>query len=197
MQIVLATHNAHKVEELRRILAPQLPGVEVLAYDGPEPVEDGISFTENALIKARAAASHTGLPAIADDSGICVDILGGAPGIFSARWSGPAKDAGENLRLLLWQLSDVPEEHRDAHFTCVAALALPDGTERAVTGEWPGQLLFEPAGANGFGYDPIFLPEGYAISAAELSAHVKNQVSHRAIAFEGLVPVLREVLGQP
>lgn len=195
MQIVLATHNAHKVEELRRILAPQLPGVEVLAYDGPEPVEDGVSFAENALIKARAAAAHTGLPSIADDSGICVDILGGAPGIFSARWSGPAKDAGENLRLLLWQLSDVSEQHRDAHFTCVAALALPDGTERTVTGEWPGQLLFEPAGDNGFGYDPIFLPEGYAISAAELSAHVKNQVSHRAIAFDQLVPVLREVLG--
>jgi XTP/dITP diphosphohydrolase len=195
VQIVLATHNTHKVEELRRILAPQLPGVDVIAYDGPEPVEDGVSFTENALIKARAAAAHTGLPAIADDSGICVDILGGAPGIFSARWSGPAKDDGENLRLLLWQLSDVAEEHRDAHFTCVAALALPDGTERTVAGEWPGQLLFEPAGENGFGYDPIFLPEGYAISAAELSAHVKNQVSHRAIAFEGLVPVLREVLG--
>lgn len=195
MQVVLATHNAHKVEELRRILAIQLPDIEVLAYDGPEPVEDGISFTENALIKARAAAVHTGLPAIADDSGICVDILGGAPGIFSARWSGPARDAGENLRLLLWQLSDVSEEYRDAHFTCVAALALPDGTERAVTGLWPGQLLSEPAGDNGFGYDPIFLPEGYAISAAELSVHVKNQVSHRAIAFEGLVPVLREVLG--
>ena len=195
MQVVLATHNAHKVEELRRILAIQLPDIEVVAYDGPEPVEDGISFTENALIKARAAAVHTGLPAIADDSGICVDILGGAPGIFSARWSGPARDAGENLRLLLWQLSDVSEEYRDAHFTCVAALALPDGTERAVTGLWPGQLLSEPAGDNGFGYDPIFLPEGYAISAAELSVHVKNQVSHRAIAFEGLVPVLREVLG--
>ena len=97
MQIVLATHNTHKVDELRRILAPQLPGVEVLAYDGPEPVENGVSFTENALIKARAAAAHTGLPAIADDSGICVDVLGGAPGIFSARWSGPAKDAGERM----------------------------------------------------------------------------------------------------
>jgi len=195
VQIVLATHNPRKVEELRRILAPQLPGVEVLAYDGPEPVEDGATFTENALIKARAAAAHTGLPAIADDSGICVDVLGGSPGIFSARWAGPAKDAGENLRLLLWQLSEVGDEHRDAHFTCVAAVALPDGTERAVAGEWPGQILHEPAGTNGFGYDPIFLPDGYAISAAELSSHVKDQVSHRAMAFELLVPELRALLG--
>ncbi|MDY7528495.1 MULTISPECIES: RdgB/HAM1 family non-canonical purine NTP pyrophosphatase [Cryobacterium] len=195
MRLVLATHNAHKVDELRRILAPQLPGVDVLAYDGPEPVEDGTTFAENALIKARAAAAHTGLPAIADDSGICVDILGGAPGIFSARWSGPARDSGENLRLLLWQLGDVPEEHRTAHFTCVAALALPDGTERVVTGEWPGRILTEAAGAGGFGYDPIFLPDGYAISAAELTASVKNRDSHRARAFDGLVPVLRELLG--
>ena len=195
MQIVLATHNAHKVEELRRILEPQLPGIEVLAYDGPEPVEDGATFTANALIKARAAAQHTGLPAIADDSGICVDVLGGAPGIFSARWAGPDRDSDQNLQLLLWQLSDMADEHRGANFTCAAALALPDGTEHAVVAEWPGQLLHEPNGANGFGYDPIFLPDGYAISAAELSAHVKNQVSHRAMAFEALIPVVREVLG--
>jgi len=126
MQIVLATHNQHKVDELRRILEPKLPGVEVLAYDGPEPVESGTTFAENALIKARAAAAHTGLPAIADDSGICVDVLGGSPGIFSARWAGPGKDANDNLHLLLSQLADIPDEHRAAHFTCVAALALPD-----------------------------------------------------------------------
>lgn len=195
-QIVLATHNPHKVEELRRILEPQLPGVEVLAYDGPEPVEDGASFSANALIKARAAAAHTGLPAIADDSGICVDVLGGSPGIFSARWAGPARDSEDNVRLLLWQLGDLSAEHRDAHFTCVAALALPDGTERFVTGEWAGQILTEPAGVHGFGYDPIFLPDGYAISAAELTANVKNQISHRAQAFEALVPFVRELLGQ-
>jgi len=195
MQIVLATHNAHKVDELRRILEPQLPGIEVLAYDGPEPIEDGATFTDNALIKARAAAAHTGLPAIADDSGICVDVLGGSPGIFSARWAGPARDPEANLRLLLSQISDIADDDRGAHFTCVAALALPDGTERAVSAEWPGQLLHEPNGTNGFGYDPIFLPDGYAISAAELSAHVKNQVSHRAMAFEALIPVVREVLG--
>lgn len=195
VQVVFATHNQHKVEELRRILAPKLPGVEVLAYDGPEPVETGATFAENALIKARAAAAHTGLPAIADDSGICVDVLGGSPGIFSARWAGPGKDAGENLRLLLWQLRDIPDEHRDAHFTCVAALALPDGTEWHMTGEWPGQILHEPSGEGGFGYDPIFLPDGYAISAAELTANVKNEQSHRARAFDQLVPVLQVLLG--
>jgi XTP/dITP diphosphohydrolase len=193
-QVVLATHNAHKVEELRRILEPQLPGIEVLAYDGPEPVEDGVTFEENALIKARAAARHTGLPAIADDSGIAVDILGGSPGIFSARWAGPARDAGENLRLLLWQLSDVRDEYRGANFTCVAALAYPSGREHAVTGVWPGRILREAAGAGGFGYDPIFQPEGSHVSAAEMSSEAKNQQSHRARAFHQLVPVLRELL---
>ena len=194
MRVVLATHNAHKVEELRRILAPMLPDVEVLAYNGPEPVEDGATFVENALIKARAAAVHTGLPAIADDSGICVDVLGGSPGIFSARWAGPARDSEENLRLLLWQISDLADEHRSAHFTCVAAVALPDGTERVVTGEWPGRILRAPAGAGGFGYDPIFQPDGHDVSAAELTSETKNAESHRAIAFAALGPVLREIL---
>lgn len=190
MQVVLATHNAHKVGELREILAPQLPGIEVLGYDGPEPVENGVTFTENALIKARAAAAHTGLPAIADDSGIRVDVLGGSPGIFSARWAGPARDDGENLRLLLWQLSDLADEHRAGNFTCVAALALPDGREDAVTGVWQGRVLREPSGAGGFGYDPIFQPSGYEGSAADLSREEKNRVSHRARAFAQLVPLL-------
>ncbi|TFC81183.1 RdgB/HAM1 family non-canonical purine NTP pyrophosphatase [Cryobacterium cheniae] len=194
MQVVLATHNQHKVEELRRILAPAIPGLEVLAYDGPEPVEDGVTFAENALIKARAAAAHTGLPAISDDSGICVDVLGGSPGIFSARWAGPARDSDQNLQLLLWQLGDVAAEHRGGHFTCVAALAMPDGTEWHVTGEWPGQILTERSGAGGFGYDPIFLPDGYAISAAELTPNVKNEHSHRARAFGKLIPVLETLL---
>ncbi|TFD29033.1 RdgB/HAM1 family non-canonical purine NTP pyrophosphatase [Cryobacterium cryoconiti] len=194
MQVVLATHNQHKVQELRRILAPRLPDLEVLAYDGPEPVEDGVTFAENALIKARAAAAHTGLPAIADDSGICVDVLGGSPGIFSARWAGPARDSDQNLQLLLWQLGDVSAEHRGGHFTCVAALAMPDGTEWHVTGEWPGQILTEPSGDGGFGYDPIFLPDGYAISAAELTPNVKNEHSHRARAFGKLIPVLETLL---
>lgn len=193
-RVVLATHNAHKVDELRRILEPALPRVEVLGYDGPEPVEDGTTFEENALIKARAAAVHTGLPAIADDSGICVDILGGSPGIFSARWAGPARDSGENLRLLLWQLSDVADEHRSAHFTAVAAIALPDGREHTVEGTWPGRILREQSGGGGFGYDPIFQPDGAGVSAAQLTSDEKNAQSHRARAFTGLIPVLRELL---
>lgn len=195
MQVVLATHNAGKVEELRRILDSTLPHLEVLPYDGPEPVENGATFAENSLLKARAAAAFTGLPAIADDSGICVDVLGGCPGIFSARWAGPARNAGDNLRLLLWQISDLAAEHRAAHFTCVAAIALPDGTERYVTGEWPGQILPEPAGSGGFGYDPIFLPDGHSVSAAELPDGEKDRISHRARAFGQLIPVLDELLG--
>ena len=194
-QVVLATHNQHKVLELRQILEPRLPGIDVIAYHGPEPVEDGVSFAENALIKARAAALHTGLPAIADDSGICVDILGGSPGIFSARWAGPAKDPGDNLRLLLWQLSDVRAEDRQAHFTCVAALAFPDGREQYVTGIWPGRILPEAAGGGGFGYDPIFQPDGFETSAAALTDDEKNRLSHRALAFDQLIPVLAETLG--
>ena len=201
-RVVVATHNAHKVQELQRILTGLVPGIELLAYDGPEPVEDGISFEENALIKARAAARHTGLPAIADDSGIAVDILGGSPGIFSARWGGPARDAGENLRLLLWQLSDVPEGHRGAAFCCAAALAVPaaptagGGAVRDVAAEsvhlarWPGTILLEAAGSGGFGYDPIFRPEGHAVSAAELSPAQKDAESHRTRAFRLLAPDL-------
>ncbi|OUD80948.1 dITP/XTP pyrophosphatase [Clavibacter michiganensis subsp. michiganensis] len=147
--LVLATHNAHKVEELRRILGTRLDGIDLVAYDGPEPVEDGTTFEENALIKARAAALHTGHAALADDSGISVDILGGSPGIFSARWAGPARDSRENLELLLWQLADVPDEHRGARFTCAAALVVPtaDGlVERTALGAWEGSVLREVAG---------------------------------------------------
>ena len=125
-QIVLATHNPHKVEELQARSSPRrCPTSRCVAYDGPEPVEDGATFAENALIKARAAAAHTGLPALADDSGICVDVLGGRPGIFSARWAGPAKQPLDNLELLLWQISDMADEHRAGHFTCVAQWPCP------------------------------------------------------------------------
>lgn len=112
MQVVLASHNAHKLEELRRILAPLVPGIELLGYDGPEPVESGVTFEQNALLKARAAAAHTGLPAVADDSGIAVEVLGGCPGIFSARWAGPARSDAANVELLLWQLGDLADEHQ-------------------------------------------------------------------------------------
>lgn len=193
MQLVLASHNAHKLEELRRILAPLVPGIELIGYDGPEPVENGVSFEQNALLKARAAAAHTGLPAIADDSGIAVDVLGGCPGIFSARWGGPTRSDAGNVDLLLWQLSDLADEHRAAAFVCAAALALPaadgrPGDDAVVRGEWRGSVLRAPAGAGGFGYDPVFLPEGGARSAAELDPAEKDAVSHRRRAFTALAP---------
>lgn len=187
-QIVLASHNAHKLEELRRILGPLIPGHELIGYDGPEPVENGLSFEENALIKARAAAAHTGLPAIADDSGIAVDVLNGCPGIFSARWGGPARSDRANVELLLWQLSDIADEHRSARFVCAAALALPGGDEVALRGEWPGSILRETRGAGGFGYDPVFLPEGETRAAAELDPAEKDALSHRTRGFTALAP---------
>ena len=192
--VVLASHNAHKLEELRRILGPLIPGVELIGYDGPEPVESGVTFEENAFIKARAAAAHTGLPAIADDSGIAVDVLGGSPGIFSARWGGPARDDRANLELLLWQLTDVADEHRDGGFVCAAALALPGDSrvgDICELGVWPGRVLREPAGEHGFGYDPIFQPEGETRSAAELTGAEKDALSHRTRAFTALAPAIR------
>lgn len=193
-QIVLATHNLHKVAEFQAIVATVRPDLQVLAYDGPEPVEDGVSFAENALIKARAAAAHTGLPALADDSGICVDVLGGSPGIFSAYWAGHAKDASANLALLLDQLSDIADPHRTAQFRSTIALVIPgpDGAvdERVVEGVWPGRLAHEAAGGGGFGYDPIFIPDGQDAAAestvAEWTAEAKNEASHRARAFVAL-----------
>lgn len=187
---VLATHNQHKVQEFNDILEEFIPGIEVIGYDGPEPVEDGTSFAENALIKARAAAAHTGHTALADDSGLCVDILGGAPGIFSARWAGNAKDNAANVQLLLEQLSDVPDKHRRAHFTCVIAVVTPDGQEFVVEGNWPGHIAREVRGKNGFGYDPIFIPEGRNVSAAELAPSLKNSLSHRYRALSALANTL-------
>ena len=188
---VLATHNAHKVEELRRILGERLGFHELVGYDGPEPVEDGESFAANALIKARAAAEFTGLPAIADDSGIRVEALGGAPGIHSARYAG-TRDDRDNYRLLLENLEGVAD--RRAQFVCAAAFV--DGeVEHVELGVWPGWVLDAPLGENGFGYDPVFQPEGLEVSAAQLSADEKNAVSHRARAFGALVRVLRERFG--
>jgi len=190
-QIVLATHNAHKVAELQAIVARVRPDIEVVGYDGPEPVEDGTTFHANALIKARAAAVHTDLVALADDSGVCVDVLGGSPGIFSAYWAGHAKDDAANLTLLLDQISDLErDEDRGAHYTSVIALVTPDGDERTVEGTWSGRIAREPRGEGGFGYDPIFVPDGDGRTAAELSAEEKNAVSHRARALEALVPLL-------
>jgi XTP/dITP diphosphohydrolase len=188
MQLVLATHNAHKVQEVGAILGATLPDLQVLGYDGPEPVEDGTSYLANALIKARAAFAHTGLPSIADDSGIAVEILGGSPGIFSARWAG-GRDNIANRQLLLAQLSDVAEENRAAAFVCTIALVTAD-SELSFTGIWPGRVATEEHGEHGFGYDPIFIPEGFEVTAAELEPEVKNALSHRSLALEQLAHYL-------
>lgn len=193
VRVVLATHNPHKAREFQQLLGAAVPGLEIVTYDGPEPVEDGTSFEENALIKARAAAEHTGLPALADDSGICVDVMGGAPGIFSARWAGAHGDAQANLRLLLDQLADIPDADRGAHFTATLALVAPGGEPTVVQGVWPGRIAREPRGENGHGYDPIFVPDGGEVTAAELTAEQKNADSHRARALSAIVPALREL----
>ena len=184
---VLATHNQHKIEEFNAILGELVPGITVIGYDGPEPIEDGVSFAENALIKARAAAAHTGLPSLSDDSGVCVDVLGGKPGIFSARWAGNQKDNAANVQLLLDQMSDVRDGNRSAHFTCHIAVVIPDtGEEFVVEGNWPGTIAREVHGVNGFGYDPVFVPEGFEVTAAVLDPSEKNRLSHRSRALRAL-----------
>ena len=192
MKLVLATHNSHKVVELRRILGPALDGIDLVGYDGPEPVEDGATFEANALIKARAAAAHTGLPAMGDDSGIGVPALGGEPGIHSARYAG-TRDDRDNYLLLLERMRGVTD--RRAEFCCAAAFVDPrDGFEHAELGVWRGTLLESPRGANGFGYDPVFRPDGFDVASAELTADEKNAISHRSRAFAALLPVVRERL---
>jgi len=189
LKLVLATHNAHKVKEVAAILEPLVSGLELLGYDGPEPIEDGSSFLENSLIKARAAFAHTGVTSIADDSGLAVEIMGGCPGIFSARWSGD-KDDEKNRNLVLAQLRDVPAENRAASFVCTISLVGESG-EVSFTGVLPGQIAAVASGSNGFGYDPIFIPEGFEVSSAELEPEVKNSISHRSMALSQLASYLR------
>lgn len=185
-RVVVATHNAHKVAELQRILAEDLPGVVLEAYEGPEAVEDGVTFAENALIKAREAFEETGVPAIADDSGIAVDALQGAPGIFSARYAG-TRDDRDNLELLLTNMQGVAD--RGAAFVCAAAYV--DGERELVEmGVWRGSVLEAAAGQGGFGYDPIFQPDDAPVSAAELTPEQKDALSHRRRAFRALAAVL-------
>ncbi|MFE7593458.1 RdgB/HAM1 family non-canonical purine NTP pyrophosphatase [Kitasatospora sp. NPDC057512] len=197
-RLILATRNQHKVTELRAILADAGLDVELVGADAypeiPDVPETGVTFAENALLKAHALARATGLPAVADDSGLCVDVLNGAPGIFSARWSGKHGDDRGNLDLLLAQLSDIAEPHRGAHFFCAAALALPDGTERVVEGRLLGTLRTAPSGDGGFGYDPILQPLGETRTCAELTADEKNAISHRGKAFRALAPVVRDLI---
>ncbi|MEU7001364.1 XTP/dITP diphosphatase [Nonomuraea sp. NPDC046570] len=195
MRIVLATRNPGKIFELRRIMAGfEVVGLEEFPHIG-EVAETGLTFAENALLKAHAVAAQSGLPAVADDSGLCVDALNGMPGVFSARWAGRHGDDKANLDLLLAQVSDVPADRRAAHFTCAAALALPAGQEQVVEGLLPGHILSQPRGSNGFGYDPIFVPEGEGRTAAELSPDEKDAISHRGRAFRALAPIVRDLLG--
>jgi len=193
-RLVLATANPGKIAELDRILAATHVGIQLAGLGefpgAPEVAETEATFAGNALRKARAVASFTGLPAVADDSGLCSDALNGMPGVLSARWSGSHGDDAANLRLLLAQLSDVPDERRGAHFTCVAALALPSSQERVSEGTLRGRLIREPRGANGFGYDPIFVPDGLGRTTAELSSAEKDAISHRGRALRGLAPAI-------
>jgi XTP/dITP diphosphohydrolase len=201
-RVVLASRNDAKLAELRRILAASGLTVELVGLPaGPEVPETGRTFADNALLKARDAAAVTGLPAVADDSGLTVDELNGMPGVRSARWAGgPAgagraeKDAANNA-LLLAQLDDVPGQRRGAAFVCAAAFVSPGGTEHVVQGELRGRLLTAPRGANGFGYDPIFLPDGETRTSAELTAAEKDAISHRGQAFRALAAVLPGLLG--
>ena len=195
--IILASRNAHKLTEVREILQPLVPeldGIDGAPDDIPEPVEDGRTFAENAAMKAQQIALRLGVPAIADDSGLCVDIMGGAPGIFSARWAGRHGDDLANLHLLLNQLDDVKGEDRTARFVCAAALALPDGTVVVDEGELAGTLRYEPVGEGGFGYDPIFQPDGHDVTTAQLAPEEKNAISHRRKAFEALAPHIQRAL---
>lgn len=196
MKILLATRNPKKLEELRRILAP-LVEVDVLGLDDVpsyhEVPETGATFAENALLKAREGVANSGLLTVADDSGLCVDALNGMPGVLSARWAGRHGNDEANLRLVLDQVSDTPEQRLGAQFVCAAAVVTPDGREHVVEGEMPGRLARMPRGSNGFGYDPIFVPSGFEQTSAELPAAVKDSISHRGKALRALLPVLAEL----
>ena len=196
--VVVATHNAKKAAELHRVLAAAGIDAEVKGLDElpsyPEPAETERTFEGNALIKARAAVAATGQIAVADDSGIAVDLLNGMPGVRSARWSGPEATDKRNLDLLIAQLTDTEEADRTARFVCAMALVTPDGHEHLVRGVMPGHLVLAPRGSNGFGYDPIFIADGNTVTNAELTPDQKDAISHRGQAVRAIVPLLREVL---
>jgi XTP/dITP diphosphohydrolase len=195
-QVVLATRNTHKLHELRRILDAADVGVQLISiadFDLHDVVESGRTFAENALLKAGATAAATGLAAVADDSGLSVDAMNGMPGVLSARWSGRHGDDTANLALLLAQLDPVPDGRRGAAFVCAAALVTPDGREVVEEGRVTGHLVREPRGQGGFGYDPIFVPDGDTRTTAEMSPADKDAISHRGRAFRALAPHLRSL----
>ncbi len=199
--LLLATRNPGKLVELRRLLdAERIDGVRVRGLADvppfPEEPETGATFAENALAKARDATRATGLASVADDSGLAVDALGGMPGVLSARWAGRHGDDRANLELVLGQLADVPDARRGAAFVCAAALVVPGGREVVVHGEWSGWLARAPRGTNGFGYDPVFVPDGDTRTSAELAPHEKDALSHRGRAMRALLPHLRELVGR-
>jgi XTP/dITP diphosphohydrolase len=195
VKIFLASANAKKIVEMQRILAEHVPDIEVLGIDDVdgyvEPVEDEPTFEGNALLKARAGVAATGLPSVADDSGLCVDALNGMPGVLSARWSGPPKSDDRNNALLLDQLQDVPDERRGAHFACAVAWVLPDGRERVVEGRMDGRIIREQRGSGGFGYDVVFVAREHdaeGLTSAELDPVEKDRISHRGRALRELAP---------
>ncbi|MDQ3157741.1 MAG: RdgB/HAM1 family non-canonical purine NTP pyrophosphatase [Actinomycetota bacterium] len=196
MRVVLASRNTKKLAELRRILVPHIPGIEVLGLDDveafDEPAETEPTFAGNALIKARACLQVTGLPSLADDSGLCVDALNGMPGVLSARWSGDGDQANNDL--LLRQIGDVPDDRRTAQFRCAVALCVPDGIEIVEHGEMAGRILRGPRGEGGFGYDPLFAADGYDVSTAELPPQEKDLISHRGKALRAIAPYVLEAL---
>ncbi len=200
-RLVLATRNKGKIDELRRILA-DAPGLDVELVgvdefpDVPEVEETGQTFVDNALLKAREVAAATGLPAVADDSGLCVDHLGGAPGVRSARWAGEPPDDDRNLALVLEQMAGVPDGGRQAHFACAAALVVPGRGERVAEGRLDGHLIRTPRGDGGFGYDPVFVADGDHRTTAELAPADKDAISHRGRAFRALAPMIAELLAE-
>jgi len=195
-RVLLASRNGKKLDELRRIFAATKTKVELVGLDDvpayPETAETGLTFEENALFKARDGARASGLPTVADDSGLAVDVLNGMPGVFSARWSGRHGDDKANLDLVLAQVSDVPDEHLGAEFICAAALAFPDGREYVTHGRQPGRLVRERRGDQGFGYDPIFVAAGFERTNAELSPEEKDAISHRGQAMRALAEIIRK-----
>jgi len=197
-KLVVGTHNTKKLTELRRILRAEIPALEILGLDDidpyDEPVETENTFEGNALIKARAAAAASGLPALADDSGICVDALNAMPGVLSARWSGSPRDDQRNNELLLAQLHDIPEERRHAEFRCAVAFVLPSGEEHLEIGVMRGRILSQLQGSAGFGYDPLFIADGQRVSNAELSAEDKDRISHRGRALRDIIPTVAKAL---
>ncbi len=194
----MASRNAKKLAEMQRILAEHAPDIEVVGQGGvptyDEPVEDQPDFEGNALLKARAGLAATGLPSLADDSGLCVDALNGMPGVLSARWSGPPKSDARNNALLLDQLADVPADRRGAHFVCAVAFCHPDGTELVVHGRMDGRIIGEVRGAGGFGYDVLFAADGHDVTTAELDTAEKDAISHRGKALREIAPQVASAL---